>query len=404
VSSAGLSSQRVNRPTIDFSPEQEGKGRKKTACSEKTTSGQINRCLIRELSPEMPERVQVVKTATVTASEHTAEQLSRQLVTATRHGAGHVSNENKGFWKNEQNLDVWGDAPEERGRVCLDEPSATVGRNFEVVIENKINKYLQGAIQEKSNGRVQDTTLSRQVEQLDSRMSGMTVWARPLSEQGRDISPSEFDRQVKVRSKLTDRAIHKAVMDDQTLNIRSMLELAGGGELVPERHSKRAQEHDRDLHNMDHFIGIALVNDALPKEAVCGVMENGGKRIVEPSPRRMDIWQAGGGMTHLAHKHPTNGASAPLERPPPPPGAYEAFVGNPTAASLDDGFTSGLHRWRKPCCPRKDAFQTSAGLTFSHTWSDQGMMREENNCYFTNMLLRMIAMSLIYYYITNILG
>ena len=130
----------------------------------------------------MPERAQVVQTATATASEHTAEQRSRQLVTATRHRAGHVSHENKGFGKNEQNLDVWGDAPEERGRVRHDEPSATVGRNFEVVIENKINKYLQGAIQEKSNGRVQDTTLSRQVEQLDSRMSGMTVWARPISE------------------------------------------------------------------------------------------------------------------------------------------------------------------------------------------------------------------------------
>jgi hypothetical protein len=372
----------VNRPTIDFSAEHEGKGRKNTAFSKETkllTSGQINRSLIRDFSPEMHERAQAVKTAIATAYEHTAEQRSRQLVTATRHGAGHVSNENKGIWKNEQNLDVWGDVPEERGRVRRDEPTAPVGRNFEDAIENKINKYLQGAIQEKSNGRVQDTTLSRQVEQLDSRMAGMAVWARPLSEQGRDISPSEFDRQVKVRSKLTDRAIHKAVMDQQTLNIRSMLELAGGGELVPERRSKRAQQHGRDLHTMDHFVGIALVNDALPKEAVCGVMENGGKRIVEPSPRRMDIWQAGGGMTHNAHKHPThppnnptaatsaepsNGASAP-ERPPP--GAYEAFVGNHTAASLDDGFTSGLHRWRKPCCPRKDAFQTSSGLTFSHT-------------------------------------
>lgn len=75
----------------------------------------------------------------------------------------------------------------------------------------------------------------------------------------------------------------------------------------------------------------------------------------------MDIWQAGGGMTHLAHKHPhlpnnptpatsadsLKGASAPLERPPPPPGAYEACVGK------------RLHRWRKRCCPRKDAFLSS---------------------------------------------
>lgn len=90
----------------------------------------------------MPERVQVVKTPSVTAYEHTAEQRSRQLVTTTRHGAGHVSNENKEFWKNEQNLDVWGDVPEERGRVRRDEPTATVGRNFEDAIENKINKYL----------------------------------------------------------------------------------------------------------------------------------------------------------------------------------------------------------------------------------------------------------------------
>jgi hypothetical protein len=165
-----------------------------------------------------------------------------------------------------------------------------------------------------------------------------------------------------------------------------MLELAGGGELVPERRSKREQQHDRDLHTMDHFVGITLVNDALPKEAVCGVMENGGKRIVEPSARKMDIWQTVGVMTHLAHKHPThlpnnptpatssetlNDVSVSLERPPP--GAYAAFIGNHTAASLDDGFTSGLHRWRKASCPWKDVFQTSSGLTFSHT-CEQDMM------------------------------
>ena len=82
-----------------------------------------------------------------------------------------------------------------------------------------------------------------------------------------------------------------------------MLELAGGGELFPERRSKREQQHDRDLHTMDHFVGIALVNDALPKEAVSGVMENDGKRIVEPSARKMDIWQTGGAMTHLVFSY-----------------------------------------------------------------------------------------------------
>jgi hypothetical protein len=106
----------VNKSPIDFSPEYEGKARTKVSFSEETklmTSGHINRCLIRDFSPEMPERAQVVKTATATAYDHTAEQRSRQLVNATRHGTGHVSNKNKGFWKNEQNLDVWGDVPEE---------------------------------------------------------------------------------------------------------------------------------------------------------------------------------------------------------------------------------------------------------------------------------------------------
>jgi hypothetical protein len=65
--------------------------------------------------------------------------------------------------------------------VCRDEPPSPVGRNFEDVIENK---YLQGSIQGKSNGRVQDTTFSRKVEQVDSRIADMTVWVRSLSEQG----------------------------------------------------------------------------------------------------------------------------------------------------------------------------------------------------------------------------
>ena len=353
------------------------------------------------------------------------KQVSRP---ATRYGAGHVSHEHEGFW-NTMQLDIYGDAPEQRGRKRVDQVPAPIGRDVEKewrqknrattshadtcreldfddrLVDDRIKHYL-GDTQQETGGREQTRepwadqnapsaqilTLkkdgeSNEMAQLNSRMAEAT-WVPPLSVRDRAISPTEYERQVKMRSKLTDRAIHKAVMDHKTLNIHSIQELAGGGTKPTERPSKRVvHQYGRTFHGTDHFVGVATLNGNLPTSVF--IDEGTGKRMIQPSPR--NLWQAGGVLatsddpearpaspmavkpkagsvvgeapfaTHAvdtATAYTTDSASYGRRV-----GAFEAFVGKHDAPSLatPDDFT-GLQSRRKKVNPIGQANKVACGL------------------------------------------
>ena len=57
-------------------------------------------------------------------------------------------------------------------------------------------------------------------------------------------------------------------MDDKTLNVRSMSDLAGGGDVHPTPRQKRAGHIS--LHTIDHLMGAAIMKEDLPSHAFIG--------------------------------------------------------------------------------------------------------------------------------------